>query len=164
MIKGIIQPEIIKVDDKIRLRKFDDHYDFALSWYQDKNTCKLVDGEEISYDEDRLTRMYHYLDNQGELYFIEFLENDEFIPIGDVTFWENDMPIVIGDIKYRGLGIGKKVICTLIERGKQLGYTKMEVNEIYKYNIASIKCFESAGFKIDSQNENSVHMIYELNK
>ena len=44
------------------------------------------------------------------------------------------MPIVIGDKSYRGKGIGKKVICTLMERGKLLGYDKLFVNEITSKN------------------------------
>lgn len=90
--------------------------------------------------------MYEYLDKHGELYFIEVLECDEFKSIGDVTFWQNDMPIVIGEKAYRGKGIAKQVISALIQRGKSLGYTKLYVNEIYEFNTASRKCFESMGF------------------
>lgn len=97
-ILGIEQPEIINITNELRLRRFDNEYSFALAWYQDEEMVKLVDGLGAKvYDLDTLKRMYEYLDKIGELYFIEVLENDEFIPIGDVTFCKDDMPIVIGD-------------------------------------------------------------------
>ena len=90
--------------------------------------------------------MYEYLNNKGELYFIEIKEGEDFVPIGDVTIWEDDIPIVIGNKKYQGQGIGKKVIAALIERGRELGFQTMKVREIYSYNISSQKLFKSMGF------------------
>lgn len=145
-IKGIKQPEILWISDALRLRKFDGIYDFAFDWYQDEEIVYLVDGVRKKYSQETLKCMYEYLDKQGELYFIEILENDVFKQIGDVTFWQNDMPIVIGDKSYRGKGIAKQVIGALIERGKFLGFTELYVNEIYEFNLASRKCFESMGF------------------
>lgn len=147
-IKDINQPEIINIDLYLRLRKFDNKFSFAFNWYQDEDTVKLVDGLNAKkYDFNTLKRMYEYLNNVGELYFIEILKNNEFKPIGDVTFWKEDMPIVIGDKNYRGKGIGKKVIEALIERAKELGYQELKVREIYTFNIASQRLFESVGFK-----------------
>lgn len=107
-IQGLEQPEIIAIEDTLRLRKFDGKYDFALKWYQNEDMVYMVDGVRRAYDMDRLTRMYTYLNQAGELYFIEVLENGSFRPIGDVTFWQDDMPIVIGDPHYRGKGIAEK--------------------------------------------------------
>ena len=90
-IEGIVQPEILKINDTLRLRKFDGIYDFAFDWYQDEETVYLVDGVRKKYSQETLKCMYEYLDKQGELYFIEILENDVFKQIGDVTFWQNDM-------------------------------------------------------------------------
>jgi len=146
-IPGIEQPEYITVCDDIRLRKFDNNCNFALEWYQDSETVMLVDGTPEPYDLEQLHKMYSVLNERGELYFIEILDGDTFVPIGDVTFSEKDMPIVIGDKSCRGKGIGKKVVTALVERGKQLGFTSLEVNEIYKYNITSQKLFESVGFR-----------------
>ncbi len=145
-IYGVEQPELLMVDDKIRLRRYDGVHEFALEWYQDEELVYLVDGVRKPYTMETLNAMYGYLNKQGELYFIEALQGDHYVPIGDVTFWQEDMPIVIGDKNYRGKKVGKKVIETLLRRGKALGYDTMYVGEIYDYNIASRKCFESAGF------------------
>ena len=145
-IQGIEQPALIHVDESLRLRKYDGVYDFALAWYQDEETVYLVDGKRNPYTMSRLKGMYEYLNNARELYFIEVLENDTYKPIGDVTFWQEDMPIVIGDPNYRGKGIGRRVILALIQRGKMLGYDRLEVGEIYDWNEGSRRCFESVGF------------------
>ena len=145
-IQGIEQPEIIQIDNTLRLRKYDGVHDFAEEWYLDEETVYLVDGKRDPYTIERLGGMYRYLNNAGELYFIEVFENGTYKPIGDVTFWQEDMPIVIGDPAYRGKGIGRKVISALIERGKSLGYDHLAVGEIYDWNAGSRRCFESVGF------------------
>jgi|SRR5690554_1978405 len=145
-IENTIQPELIYINNVLRLRKFDNNYAFAYNWYQDEETVNLVDGVTEPYNYDKLKNMYEYLNNKGELYFIEIIEHDKFVPIGDVTFWQYDLPIVIGDKNYRGKGIGKQVVKALINRAIDLGYKEIHVREIYKFNIGSQRLFESLGF------------------
>ena len=145
-IQGIEQPEIFQIDDTLRLRKYDGVHDFALEWYKDEETVYLVDGKRDPYTMPRLKGMYEYLNDAGELYFIEVLENGTYKPIGDVTFWQEDMPIVIGEPAFRVRGIGRKVIAAMIQRGRTLGYDYLEVGEIYDWNEGSRRCFESVGF------------------
>jgi len=145
-IQGVEQPAIIQIDDTLRLRKYDGVHDFALEWYRDEETVYLVDGNRDSYTIERLGGMYRYLNNAGELYFIEVLESGSYQPIGDVSFWQEDMPIVIGDRSCRGKKIGRKVIAALVVRGKELGYDHLEIGEIYDWNEGSRRCFESVGF------------------
>ena len=146
-IQGIAQPETLRIDESLRLRKYDGIHDFALAWYQDEETVWLVDGNRNPYTLERLGRMYRYLNNTGELYFIEVWENGTYKPVGDVTFWQEDMPIVIGDPAYRGKGIGSKVISALVARGKSLGYDYLCVEEIYDWNEGSRRCFARLGFR-----------------
>ena len=68
-IKGIHQPQIIQIDDSLRLSQYDGVFDFAYEWYQDLETVYLVDGIREAYTFEKLKRMYDYLDHQGELYF-----------------------------------------------------------------------------------------------
>lgn len=51
------QPDVLFVNDAIRLRKFDGVFDFALDWYQDEETLMLVDGVYQPYTMERLSRM-----------------------------------------------------------------------------------------------------------
>ena len=152
-IQGIEQPEMIQIDNALRLRKYDGVHVFALSWYQDEVTVWLVDGNRNPYTMERLGGMYRYLNEAGELYFIEVYENDTYKPVGDVTFWQEDMPIVIGDPNYRGKGIGRRVIQSLIRRGRMLGFDHLEVGEIYDWNEGSRRCFESVGYTLYEKTE-----------
>lgn len=148
-IAGIVQPEVVQIDEHLRLRSFDGRFAFAFDWYQDTETVWLVDGVRVPYTMEKLERMYRYLDKHGELYFIEM----DGIPVGDVTFSPEDLPIVIGEPAYRGRGIGRKVISALIARARSLGWEQLRVNEIYHYNIGSRKCFESLGFRETARKE-----------
>lgn len=146
-IPGIAQPDLLEIEYGLRLRRFDGQFAFALPWYQDEETVLLVDGKQTHYTEEALAQMYAYLDARGELYFIEVLIDGGYHPVGDVTFWREDMPIVIGDRRFRGKGIGGKVVAALIARGRTLGYDRLGVAEIYDCNAPSRRCFESAGFR-----------------
>lgn len=145
-IQGVEQPKYIQVNNVLRLRKYDGRFDFAYDWYQDGETCLMVNGTVAPMKQESITIMYEYLNAHGELYFIEYLEDENYIPIGDVTFWKEDMPIVIGNPAYRKRGIGYLVVKKLMERARELGYEKVYVDEIYDYNKGSIRCFEKAGF------------------
>lgn len=145
-IQGVEQPHYIQVNGALRLRKYDGRYNFAYDWYQDSETCFMVNGVTAPMKQESITIMYEYLNAHGELYFIEYLEDENYIPIGDVTFWKEDMPIVIGNPAYRKRGIGYLVVKKLMERARELGYEKIYVDEIYDYNKGSIRCFEKAGF------------------
>ena len=54
-ISGGVQPNVLVVDEELRLRKFDGNYDFAFDWYQDPETVKLVDGVDQPYDRENWT-------------------------------------------------------------------------------------------------------------
>ena len=161
-IAGILQPEIIPVDDTLRLRKFDGNYDIALPWYQDRETLLLVDGKEEPYTPARIKSMYDYLNDHGELYWIEYRQEGTFTPIGDVTFWQEDMPIVIGEKTLRGKGIGRRVVTALCQRARKLGYQKIYVDEIYDFNTGSQRCFERVGFVPYEKTERGARYVLQL--
>lgn len=154
-IKEITQPDIIEIDKELRLRTPNkNQWEVALPWYE--NTKVLYYSEGVTdkiYDMEIINRMYMYLSNAGELYFIEVLENGDWKPIGDVTLSEENMPIAIGEEAYWGKGIGKKVIGRLIERTREIGLKKLQVPSIYLYNSRSENLFTSLGFVEVSKNE-----------
>ena len=145
-MEGVEQPAYIRIDEALRLRRYDGTADFALPWYQDEEMVYLVDGVRKAYDREYLYDMYGWLDAHGELYFIEALENGAWTPIGDVTFSREDMPIVIGEPGHRGRGVGTLVIRALMDRGRALGFDRLGVKEIYDWNTGSIRCFTACGF------------------
>lgn len=145
-IPGVEQPAYIQINDTLRLRRYDGAADFAFAWYQDPKLVYLVDGVKKPYDRETLYNMYNYLDAHGELYFIEARVGEGYAPIGDVAFSQTDLPIVIGVPEYRGRGVGRQVILSLMERGRQLGFGRLGAREIYDWNPASIRCFTACGF------------------
>lgn len=163
-IKGIRQPEILVIDETLRLRMVTDDCGFALDWYQDEETLLLVDGKNEPYDMERLMRMYHYLADHGEAYFIEAKASAEapFVPIGDVTFWQEDLPIVIGRKEWRQKGVGKRVVRALMARARTLGFSCLRVQEIYDYNTGSQRLFESLGFRKAQRTEKGYRYWMDL--
>ena len=158
-INSINQPEILFVDEELRLVKCEGNYEFALPWYQDETLVKMVDNKSEVYSMEQLKRMYSYLENVGELYFIEYHFNGAWIPVGDVTLGRNgDLPIVIAP-EFQKIGIGRRVIQKLITRAKLLELEQAEVR-IYKFNIASQNLFASLGFVRAGETEKE--FIYEL--
>jgi RimJ/RimL family protein N-acetyltransferase len=159
---NIAQPDIIEIDEKLRLKKVcKDDYHLALKWYQNPRVLYYSEGvTDNLYDMNVINRMYEFLNGMGELYFIEVFE-DKWHAIGDVVLSEDNMPIVIGEDRYSGIGIGKKVIATLIVRAKVIGLEKIKIPAIYKYNDRSRNLFLSFGFTKVAENDNEES--YELN-
>lgn len=147
-IDNFLQPNIVNIDEKLRLRKaYEKEWKYALPWYQDLEVLYYSEGvTEKTYDIEIINRMYNYLSNIGELYFIEVLQEKLWTPIGDVTLSDKMMPIVIGNKKYWGKGIGKEVLKKLIERAKIIGFSSIKLKGIYKYNKRSKNLFTSVGF------------------
>ena len=146
-LSGIQQPDLLTIDPTLRLKKAGHRFDFALPWYQDPETLMLVDGKAEPYDMPHLAAMYRYLEQHGELYWIEWrTPGGTFEPVGDVTLWPEDLPIVIGRKDLRGQGIGRRTVAALMERARRLGWRELYVNEIYSFNTASRALFEGLGF------------------
>ena len=161
-LKELEQPEIISINDFLRLRKYDGHYELFLSGYQNpvvyQNSEGIFDASRIP-DLNYVKAMCAYLAKVGELYDIEVKENDTYVPIGDVTVKDENPPIAIWVDAYRGKGIGKLVMQTVIDRLKELGFAKITGSTVYQWNTSSQKLHEGLGFHRVSEDEKEV--IYE---
>ena len=161
----IPQPQILPVTDTVRLRKYDGDYAKALAGYQDPYVYQNSEGifdDAKKPDLDYVKGMFAYLDNAGELYFIEALEDGAYVSIGDVTIKDRNPPIAIWDAKYRGKGIGSAVMRQVILRLKALGYKKITDSSVYKWNDVSLKMHERLGFRVVSEDENSYYLDLDL--
>lgn len=150
-IENIPQPETLPVSEIIRLRKYDGIHDFALSWYLDPETVRLVDGDDEPYTPELLDKMYAHQDTHGELYFIEVLENAGWRPIGDVCLSLDDFAIVIGEKNLRGKGVGTAAVSALVDRARALGWKQVRVGDIYDFNAGSRRLFSSLGFREEAK-------------
>ena len=156
--------QIIQIDSSLRLVSYflTDHRDVALTWYQDVDLVELVDGIRIPYSLEKLNAMYSYLEEHGDLFWIEFLEKGEWLPIGDVTLSQENLPIVIGNPAYQHQGLGRKVLSTLIDLARQRGWKELKVQEIYDFNHVSRRCFESFGFVESGSTEKGTSLLLKL--
>ena len=162
-INNIKQPFIIEIDDSLRLLKYNGNYEEALTGYQDPYVYQNSEGifdDTKKPDIDYIKGMFEWLNNNGELYYIQIKAGEDFISIGDVTIKDVNPPITIWYENYRGIGIGTKVMKTVINRLKELGYEKIIGTTVYKWNNSSQRMHEKLVFiKID---ENDDEYIYEL--
>ena len=156
--------KIIQIDNSLRLVPYflADHHDAALAWYQDMDLVELVDGIRIPYSPEKLNAMYSYLERHGDLFWIEFREKEEWLPIGDVTLSQENLPIVIGNPAYQHQGLGRKVLSTLIDLARQRGWKELKVQEIYDFNHVSRRCFESFGFVESGSTEKGTSLLLKL--
>ena len=106
--------------------------------------------------------MYSYLEKHGDLFWIEYREKGEWLPIGDVTLSLENIPIVIGNPTYQHQGLGCKVLKTLIDLARQRGWKELKVQEIYDFNYASRRCFESLGFVESRSTEKGTSLLLNL--
>ena len=156
------QPECSGDVDHLRLRKYDGHYELFLPGYQNPVVYQNSEGifnESRIPDLNYVKGMCTYLSKVGELYYIEAKENGIYIPIGDVTVKDENPPIAIWVDAYRGKGIGKLVMQTVIDRLKELGYEKITGSTVYQWNTASQKLHEGLGFRRVSEDEKEI--VYE---
>ena len=162
-LNNIKQPEIIQINELIRLRKYDGNYEIMLEGYQDPYVYQNSEGifdEKKKPDLNYVKRMGEYLSQIGEMY--EVLENGEYISIGDVTVKETNPAIAIWYEKYRHKGIGYLVMSEVINRLKQLGYKKISDSIVYKWNEASLKMHLKLGFRIVESTKDEYKLGLEL--
>ncbi len=164
---NISQPEIIEIEQGLRLKKFDGNIDKMVEGYHDpvvyQNSEGIFDQDKIP-DINYIKGMCEYLENVGELYFIQILENCEYSSVGDVTVKAENPPIAIWQEKYRGVGIGSKVMKTVIKRLSTLGYEKITGTSIFKWNTASQKLHENLGFYRVGETERDYIYEYKIGK
>ena len=164
-LKEFEQPEVIEINDFLRLRKYDGHFELFLPGYQNpvvyQNSEGIFDKSRIP-NLDYVKGMCTYLANVGELYYIEAKESGTFIPIGDVTVKDENPPIAIWVDAYRGKGIGKLVMQAVIDRLKKLKFTKITGSTVYQWNTVSQKLHEGLDFRRIAEDEKEITYEREL--
>lgn len=164
-LPGIEQPQVLPLGEGLRLKPYDGHYEKFLPGYQDpyvyQNSEGIFDEDKVP-DLDYVRHMCEYLDSHGELYFIEALENGVWAAVGDVTLKPENPPIAIWYAPYRGRGIGRLVMETVIARLRELGYKRITGSTVYKWNEASLKMHQKLGFQIVQETEQDYYLELDL--
>lgn len=139
---------------RIRLVRFDKIRKESLRWYRDPESMKNIVGTATVYDKKQVEEMYHWQNEHGQLYYIEYLKNDAYQTIGDVWLAKDDYAIVI-DQDFRSLHIGRTVTKYFIYMSRKMGRESMIVSEVFNWNKASQKMFASLKFYPFKEHKNS---------
>lgn len=130
------------VDPEITLVKYYPNYQTALKWYQDPQLCKQVDNRDTVYDLPLLKRMYKYLDQRGDLFYIKYRGR----LCGDVCLQHSgEVNIVIAG-PYQNRHIGRRVLGEVIRLAREKQLNQLHA-EIYSFNAQSRKMFTAMGFQ-----------------
>jgi RimJ/RimL family protein N-acetyltransferase len=152
---GVVQPELVLQDSSLRLRPVVLPGDVAVAapWYRDPEVLHFSEGEgTLPYDPAMVEQMYRAMAGRCELFIIEVLTANGWLPIGDAGLCgEAGTPIVIGEAAYRSLGLGARVLQLLIARARTLGWPRMVVKGIYTFNERSLRLYTGAGFRVCEQ-------------
>lgn len=130
------------IDEEIQLVPYYTNYKTTLMWYQDLDLCKQVDNRETVYDLNLLKRMYKYLNQHGDLFYVKYKNR----LCGDVCLQPNGEVNIVVAKSFQNKHIGRRVIKEIIELAKEKNIQELHA-EIYSFNIQSQKMFQSIGFK-----------------
>jgi len=130
------------VDPEITLVKYYPNYQTALKWYQDPQLCKQVDNRDTVYDLPLLKRMYKYLDQRGDLFYIKYRGR----LCGDVCLQHSGEVNIVIARPYQNRHIGRRVLGEVIRLAREKQLNQLHA-EIYSFNAQSRKMFTAMGFQ-----------------
>ena len=130
------------IDQEITLIPYYPCPDITLEWYQDPDVCKQVDNIDNVYTPELLDRMYTYLSEHGDCYYIQYQGK----LVGDVTLRENAEISIVVCKEYQNLHIGRRCVIDMLKQAREKGLKEVKAN-IYSFNTQSRKMFESVGFQ-----------------
>lgn len=137
---------MIEITGSIFLQPYDGLRSEALSWYQNPDLQRLVNGTSEPYQEEQVLKMYNYQSAHGELYYILWRETDEtMVTIGDVWLAPADFAILL-DPAYQQRGIASAIVKYFLQQTKALGWKQFTVGEVYPENSGSNALFTRIGF------------------
>lgn len=151
-----MESNIVCENGLTKLIKYYPNYEVTLPWYQDRQLVKQVDNRDQPYDIERLKRMYTYLDQHGDLFYIEY----DHTLCGDVCLQDSGEIAIVISPRYQNKHIGRTVIYMIIDLAKQKGFSSVYAR-IYPFNIQSKTMFESLGF-INTDNDKYVLELHGI--
>ena len=130
------------IDQEITLVPYYPCPDITLEWYQDPDVCKQVDNIDYVYTPELLNRMYTYLSEHGDCYYIQYQGK----LVGDVTLRENAEISIVVCKEFQNLHISRRCVIDMLKLAREKGLREVKAN-IYSFNTQSRKMFESVGFQ-----------------
>ena len=132
-IPGTPQPQHIQLTGEYRLHRYDGHYELALEGYRDP---AVYENSEGIFDKDKIP----------DLEYVRWM-------FTSLAIWRGE---------YRGRGLGTLVMGAVIQRLRELGYTKIHGSTVYKWNEGSLKMHQRLGFRVVRETEREYYLDLEL--
>ena len=130
------------VDGEITLIPYYRNDEVSLVWYEDTDLVKMVDNRDTPYDIPLLHRMYDYLSENGDCYYIEY----DGVLVGDVTLLTSGEIAIVVSKEYQNRHIGRRCVREMLLLAKEKGMKEVKA-VIYPFNIPSQKMFLSLNFR-----------------
>ena len=130
------------VDGEITLIPYYRNDEVSLVWYEDTDLVKMVDNRDTPYDIPLLHRMYDYLSENGDCYYIEY----DGVLVGDVTLLTSGEIAIVVSKEYQNRHIGRRCVREMLSLAKEKGMKEVKA-VIYPFNIPSQKMFLSLNFR-----------------
>ncbi|MBF6625639.1 GNAT family N-acetyltransferase [Aerococcaceae bacterium zg-BR9] len=130
------------IDDKLSLIPYYRNDEVSLTWYQDIDICKQIDNMDELYNLERLHRMYDYLCEHGDCYYIQYQGQ----LIGDVSLLDDGAIAIVICKAYQNRQIGRRCVLEMLQLAYEKGLSSVKAN-IYSFNRQSQKMFLAAGFR-----------------
>ncbi|WP_165763185.1 GNAT family N-acetyltransferase [Flavobacterium sp. AJR] len=138
----------------IKLEKFDNtDFERLIKWADNEEMLVQFSGPIFKFP---LTteQLDNYLKEENRIPFkVIDTESKEVLGHAEIYQSEDNLAklcrILIGDAKFRGKGIGEKIVNLLVQYSfEELNVEKVELN-VYDWNKQAIKCYEKSGFVIN---------------
>ncbi|MBD3948349.1 GNAT family N-acetyltransferase [Tuanshanicoccus lijuaniae] len=130
------------IDDKLSLIPYYRNDEVSLTWYQDIDICKQVDNMDELYNLERLHRMYDYLCEHGDCYYIQYQGQ----LIGDVSLLDDGAIAIVICKAYQNRQIGRRCVLEMLQLAYEKELSSVKAN-IYSFNRQSQKMFLAVGFR-----------------
>lgn len=130
-----------------------------ISWIENKEELIQFAGPVFTFPL-TVDQLEKYLENKNTIAF-KVIETTSNQTIGHCEIYLTETSaklcrILIGAKSFRGKGLGFDVVMLLLEKCfKEFKYSLVELN-VYEWNTPAIKCYEKAGFIINSEKSKSI--------
>lgn len=137
----------------IELQKFTPtDFETFMSWINNEKELFQFAGPIFTFPLNR-NQLENYMNMEGLVpYKVVWKETNETIGHCELNYQKGHYRlsrILIGNKSYRGKGIGEEIVHKMVDKFfEDPKVSKVDLN-VFDWNLAAIKCYENAGFKIN---------------
>lgn len=153
------QPAFIHLTETLHLVKFDVLSEDARSWMENEDLMFALRGDRMIFSDQEVNAYYTDLSENGELYYIEILNGDEFNQCGTIALLNNQIKIIV-DPKYQNQHIGTRSVEGILFRATVLGIDKVYA-QVRNHNTYSLRLFQNLGFKVIDEADQIITLCCE---